>query len=213
MGDTTKPEDEFDPSLPLDDPGEEAFVLSYLKNKRNATKAYQECNPDVTYDSARVLGCKKLANVNIRARIRTLEQQALFASGFREEVLVEQLLKFGLLGSLRHFVKANTQGDPVFDFSEALKNEDVMDTLSELSIDSYYDQGLEKMVKTIKLKLEPRQEAIKTLATMQGMFAKDNAQKAAASQLPPIIVQTGIEAPPNNVPAQLPTPEDDKPGN
>lgn len=197
MGDTTKPEDDFDPSLPLKDPGEEAFVLSYLKNKRNATKAYQELHPDVTYDSARVMGCTKLAKLNIRARLQCLERQALFASGFREEVLIDQLLKFGLLGSIRHFVKANPQGDPVFDFSQAIENPDVMDTLNELSIDSYYDQGLEKMVKTIKLKIEPRQEAIKTLATMQGMFAKDNAQKAAASQLPPIIVQTGIEAPPN----------------
>lgn len=41
------------------------FFLMYLKKERNATKAYQELHPGVSYESARVLGARKLAKVNI----------------------------------------------------------------------------------------------------------------------------------------------------
>lgn len=42
------------------------FFLSWLKNGRNATKAYKELNPHVDRHSARVLGCRQLAKVNVR---------------------------------------------------------------------------------------------------------------------------------------------------
>lgn len=41
------------------------FVAAWLKHNRNATKAYLELHPDVTYESARVLGSRLLTKVNI----------------------------------------------------------------------------------------------------------------------------------------------------
>lgn len=41
------------------------FVIAWLKHNRNATKAYLELHPNVTYESARVLGSRMLSKVNI----------------------------------------------------------------------------------------------------------------------------------------------------
>lgn len=41
------------------------FVVTWLKNNRNATKAYLQLHPNVTYESARVLGSRLLTRVNI----------------------------------------------------------------------------------------------------------------------------------------------------
>lgn len=40
------------------------FFLSYLKNNRNATKAYKELHPNCTLKSCGVLGARKLAKVS-----------------------------------------------------------------------------------------------------------------------------------------------------
>lgn len=42
------------------------FVGAWLKHSRNATKAYLELHPNVTYESARVLGSRLLTKVNIQ---------------------------------------------------------------------------------------------------------------------------------------------------
>lgn len=42
------------------------FVGAWLKHNRNATKAYLELHPNVTYESARVLGSRLLTKVNIQ---------------------------------------------------------------------------------------------------------------------------------------------------
>jgi len=41
------------------------FYLTWLKHDRNATKAYLELHPNVTEHSARTLGAKMLANIDI----------------------------------------------------------------------------------------------------------------------------------------------------
>lgn len=41
------------------------FYVTWIKNNRNASKAYKELNPDVDDHSARVLGSRKLAKVNM----------------------------------------------------------------------------------------------------------------------------------------------------
>ncbi|OGZ28240.1 MAG: hypothetical protein A2562_00185 [Candidatus Nealsonbacteria bacterium RIFOXYD1_FULL_39_11] len=43
------------------------FFLTWLKHNRNATKAYLELHPNVTYQSATVLGSKLLGNISIEA--------------------------------------------------------------------------------------------------------------------------------------------------
>lgn len=206
MGKGKAADEDFDPSLPLDNPKWEAFVLAFMKH-RVMSRAYKEVYPNATDDSAATLGPQLFGNVHIRARLQVLEQQALFASGYRPEAIVAELVKFGLKGSLRHFLSKNAQGEPVFDFSAAMDDPEKMDTLGEITIDSYYDAGLEKQVKSVRLKLESRQDALKTLATMQGMFEKDNAQKSGAT----IIVQTGIEDSPN-VPTDTPLPDEHESG-
>ena len=47
------------------------FFLSWVKNERNASKAYLELNPSVDPASARVLGSRQLAKVNIQAIMET----------------------------------------------------------------------------------------------------------------------------------------------
>jgi hypothetical protein len=47
------------------------FFLSWIKNERNASKAYLELNPSVDPASARVLGSRQLAKVNINAVMET----------------------------------------------------------------------------------------------------------------------------------------------
>lgn len=47
------------------------FFLSWIKNSRNASKAYLELNPNVDPASARVLGSRQLAKVNITAIMET----------------------------------------------------------------------------------------------------------------------------------------------
>lgn len=47
------------------------FFLSWVKNDRNASKAYLELNPSVDPASARVLGSRKLAKINIQAILET----------------------------------------------------------------------------------------------------------------------------------------------
>ena len=47
------------------------FFLSWVKNGRNATKAYLELNPSVDPASARVLGSRQLAKVNKQAILET----------------------------------------------------------------------------------------------------------------------------------------------
>lgn len=42
------------------------FVTAWFKHNRNATKAYLELHPNVTYESARVLGSRLLTRVNIQ---------------------------------------------------------------------------------------------------------------------------------------------------
>ncbi len=56
------------------------FFLAWLKNKRNATKAYLELHPEVTYDSARALGSERLTKINISAvlAIYGLDPEAYF---------------------------------------------------------------------------------------------------------------------------------------
>lgn len=41
------------------------FFISWIKNNKNATKAYLELHPGVTYESATVLGSRQLGKVNI----------------------------------------------------------------------------------------------------------------------------------------------------
>lgn len=41
------------------------FFLAWIKHKRNATKAYLEINPNVTRESAAVLGGKKVKQIDI----------------------------------------------------------------------------------------------------------------------------------------------------
>ena len=43
------------------------FFVEWLKNGQNATKAYLALHPNVDYHSARVLGSRQLAKVNISA--------------------------------------------------------------------------------------------------------------------------------------------------
>lgn len=43
------------------------FFLTWIKNGRNAGKAYLELHPNVDPASARVLGSKKLTNINIQS--------------------------------------------------------------------------------------------------------------------------------------------------
>lgn len=43
------------------------FYLAWVKNGRNATKAYMELNPEIEYASAAVLGCRLLKKVNLEA--------------------------------------------------------------------------------------------------------------------------------------------------
>jgi hypothetical protein len=47
------------------------FFLAWIKNGRNASKAYKELNPSVDPASARVLGSRQLAKVNIKAIMET----------------------------------------------------------------------------------------------------------------------------------------------
>ena len=47
------------------------FFLAWVKNERNATKAYLELNPHVDPHSARVLGSRKLAKVSVQAIMET----------------------------------------------------------------------------------------------------------------------------------------------
>lgn len=47
------------------------FFLSWVKNGRNASKAYLELNPHVDPHSARVLGSRVLAKVSIQAILET----------------------------------------------------------------------------------------------------------------------------------------------
>lgn len=47
------------------------FFLSWVKNGRNAQKAYQEINPDVTFASAGVLGSRMLKKVRVDAVLET----------------------------------------------------------------------------------------------------------------------------------------------
>jgi len=47
------------------------FFLSWVKNSRNASKAYLELNPHVDPASARVLGSRQLAKINIKAVLET----------------------------------------------------------------------------------------------------------------------------------------------
>jgi hypothetical protein len=42
------------------------FFLTWLENNRNATKTYQELHPNVTDHSARILGSRVLAKVDIK---------------------------------------------------------------------------------------------------------------------------------------------------
>lgn len=78
-------------SLAMDELGGDkevpVFFLEWLKNGFNATAAYKALHPDVTNESARVLGSRKLAKVNIGA--------ILVASGYDYTDFVGQL-KAGL---------------------------------------------------------------------------------------------------------------------
>lgn len=47
------------------------FFLSWIKNGRNAQKAYQEIHPNVTFASAGVLGSRMLKKVRIDAVLET----------------------------------------------------------------------------------------------------------------------------------------------
>lgn len=60
------------------------FFVSWLKNGRNATKAYKELNPHVTDHSARILGSRQLAKVDKREIMR--------AYGLDEDLYYKQLV-------------------------------------------------------------------------------------------------------------------------
>ncbi len=69
------------------DEGTLLFLEEWLKNGRNATKAYLKINPDVSYHSARTLGSRLLTKVDI---------SVLFAAyGLGIEAYIKQL-KAGL---------------------------------------------------------------------------------------------------------------------
>lgn len=46
------------------------FYVTWIKNGLNATKAYQELHPNVTYESARQLGSQTLAKIDKHALMR-----------------------------------------------------------------------------------------------------------------------------------------------
>lgn len=49
------------------DPDVAMFFLAWLKNGKNATKAYQELHPGVTLGSAQACGCRMLSKVKVSA--------------------------------------------------------------------------------------------------------------------------------------------------
>lgn len=103
MKDTKKTKDIQKPGSPTINELEELlgskertlFYITWLKHNRNATQAYLELHPKVTYNTARTLGARMLANIDMKVIAR--------AYGLDEQAYFEQLAK-GLVATKRdHF--------------------------------------------------------------------------------------------------------------
>jgi hypothetical protein len=93
-------------------PKHQAFIESYFRLGMNATAAYQEVHPKVTYESARALSSALLTNINIRHEIdKRLSEQVMTSN----EVLkrLSDMAKANLLP----FIKITDEGFTYFDFS------------------------------------------------------------------------------------------------
>lgn len=108
---TEKTQDTLLPTQKLK-PRQKAFVEAYFNSAMNASEAYMATHPGCGYGTAKVNGCRLLANANVMAEVeRRLSEQVMSAN----EVLkrLSDMAKANLLP----FIRITDEGFTYFDFS------------------------------------------------------------------------------------------------
>lgn len=82
--------------MPKLNPTQKAFVIEYLKNGHNATRAYLKIRPNVTYDTAANNGSRMLGYSVVKAEIDKRQEKESISSLASREYLIKQAHDLGL---------------------------------------------------------------------------------------------------------------------
>lgn len=128
---------------------EDAFVLEYLHNGMNGTRAYMTVNPDTEYGSARTLASRLLSKVDIKRRISSELETRVMS---KEEALVR--LGLHARADIDDFV--NEDGSFDLDKARALHATGVIRKLkiTRRTIETDSDSSGENAVHTIETTME-----------------------------------------------------------
>jgi phage terminase small subunit len=172
------------------------FVLEY-RRYNNASKAVR-----LTYDCkeeyAAQIGHDLLQLAHVKAYLEGWREQTAKRYQVTEERILEELAKVAY-GSIGDFIKFDTAGEPYFDLSEA--DAEQLAGLGELQIETYWDKGEERPVKSMKLKLVPKLGALELLGKNRKMFTDklevqgqiDVASRIAAGRQRRLAAQKGLD--------------------
>ena len=150
---------------------DEAFVTAYFDNNMNATQAYLELHPNVTYDTARANSSKTLAKTNIRARIaEVLKNKAMG----RDEVLA----RLGDMARASHqpYIRVDDDGFVYFDFSHPYAKSNLhlikkIKTKRERRLDGHGEDAQEWEGEWVEVELHDPQRALELIGKYYRMFA------------------------------------------
>lgn len=76
----------------LENERHELFCLEYMRNGRNATKAYSKVYPDLKSESVMPSASRLLSNVKVQERLKELGEDVATALGIDRTTLAEELL-------------------------------------------------------------------------------------------------------------------------
>lgn len=145
---------------------QQAFVDAYFGNSMNATMAWIELHPNVTYNSARAQSSLELTNLNVAAAIaKRLKEKAMGVD--------ELIARYGdqARASLFPFIRITDEGFVFFDFSHPQAKEYMHIIKKIMSKRTRRIEDKEVWEdEWVQVELYDAQKAMEMIGKMQGLF-------------------------------------------
>lgn len=147
---------------------ERQFAAAVLRHG-NLSKAAREARPEITMEQSRMVGHTMYTRPHVKAYVQDENRALLEKYEVRADTITKELAKIGF-GTIASFIEKNGAGESVLNIDNATELELAM--VREATVETYMDGKGEdaRPVKSIKIKLMPKIQALELLGKKLKMF-------------------------------------------